>query len=404
MGYAWYASTVQNSPTVALSQTPRTDLHLRAENLHAFSLVGLDPADLLCLDDVPRTNSGAFPSNKVGLVDHNRVNPTFATGNLTPSVVAVIDHHTDEGLYKDTADPRIITTGIGSCASLVARYLEERCPDKVPPELATFLLSAIVIDTSGLLPGGKAVDIDQRAAAILASRCTFSASSDTTVSTLSQPEPVPPLHTSPAIRELFDTLQAKKTSVAHLRTRDLLRRDYKEYALTPSWAPSRELLIGLASVPIGLGTWLPREGGAQFADAVRMWMNERGLTALGILTSFRSEEKKHGKGGHEKHAKNGKHGKHKREQLYVVRVPPDGRDEEELAERLFRGLEESEELGLKTKKWGKLGVEEGAGFREGWCVRVWKQKKTDATRKATAPIVKAIVEGSQKIDGTQAAL
>jgi len=385
IGYAWYISTIQGTPAVPLTQTPRGDLHLRAENLHAFSLVGLDPADLLCVDDVPHEKPGPFPATKFALVDHNRLGSQFSLDNPEARVVAIVDHHTDEGLHKDTADPRIVTTGIGSCASLVARYLEEKCPDKLPPELASLLLSSIVIDTSGMIPGGKAVETDILAAGFLASRSSLSVAPDLTIS-FSTASSVPLLHESPAIRELFDALQTKKNSLSHLHTRDLLRRDYKEYALTPFWAPTREVQIGLASVPMSLASWLPREG-KKFASETKEWMDERGLTALGILTSFR-DDKKLGKSGK---------GKHRREQLYVVRTS--GKDEEELAERLFDGLEKCGELKLKDRKWKKLGVEEAAGFDHGWRVRVWKQKNTDATRKATAPLVKSIIEGREKMGG-----
>ncbi|OSX57360.1 hypothetical protein POSPLADRAFT_1156658 [Postia placenta MAD-698-R-SB12] len=389
VAYAWYIYTILKEPSVALMQTPRTDLHLRAENLHALSLAGLSPADLLCIDDVPYKRPGPFPSTKFALVDHNRLQGQFTQENHGARVVAVVDHHEDEGFYKDTADPRIITTGIGSCASIVACYLEEKCRDHIPPELASLLLSAIVVDTSGLLPGKKAVEIDHRAATFLASRSKPPVLSDAAAFIAA---PVPSLHELPALRELSDTLQTKKASVSHLRTRDLLRRDYKEYALTSSWASGGAVLIGLASVPVGLAAWLPLEGSSEFSRATRAWMDERGLTALGVLTSFRDDHKP-GQSGR---------GKHRREQLWVVRAG--NKAGEELGERLFRGLEASEQLRLKDKKWKKVGVEEGAGFGESWRVRVWKQKNADATRKATAPIMKAIIEGDHGAQGLQSGL
>ncbi|CCM02051.1 uncharacterized protein FIBRA_04127 [Fibroporia radiculosa] len=368
IAYAWYAGTIRHSPTVPLVQTPRSDLHLRAENEHALALANVDAHDLLCVDDVPQAPSAPFPSTRFALVDHNRLAQLFSVDNPVARVVAIVDHHEDEGLYRGEAHPRIVVKGVGSCASLVTQLLEEHCPERVPPELATLLLAAILVDTGGLVPGGKAVDADHRAAAFLAPRSTLSATSSS-------------LHASPAIRTLADTLQHKKASVAHLGTRDLLRRDYKEYALAPSWAPTPVLRVGLASVPLALGVWLPREGGA-FADAAQAWMDERGLAALGVLTSFREAGKANGHG----------HGKHRREQLWTIRVRDDG--ERELATRLVRGLEGSAELALKERRWAKVGAEEDAGFGPGIEVRVWKQKNAHATRKATAPLVKAIVEGS----------
>ncbi|KAI0922555.1 hypothetical protein AcV5_009494 [Taiwanofungus camphoratus] len=377
IAYAWYATTVQKSPTVAITQTPRSDLHLRAENLHAFSLVGVDTSDIICVDDVSPTTTN-FPSTRFVLVDHNRLNSRFSQDS-NAQVQAVIDHHEDEGLYKDTADPRIVVTPVGSCASMVARYLEGECPDQVPPELATFLLCSIIIDTGGLAPGGKAEETDRLAAAFLAARSTLSSSPDPSIT--SSAETMPALHDSPAIQELNDTLQTKKRALSHLGTRDLIRRDYKEYALTPSWQPAREILVGIASVPERLVSWLPRDA-LHFWTHAEAWMAERGLSALGILTSFRDPHKL-GKSGH---------GKHRREQLFVVRTDDGG----QLAERLFAGLEDSAELELKKQKFRDVGIEKEQ--HSGLKARVWKQRNTDATRKVTAPLIKHIVEGTWNKD------
>ena len=64
IGFAWYLATIERTPAVPLLHTPRSDLHLRAENLYALELAGIPPADppLLCVDDVP--TKGAFPSAK----------------------------------------------------------------------------------------------------------------------------------------------------------------------------------------------------------------------------------------------------------------------------------------------------------------------------------------------------
>ncbi|KAH8088910.1 hypothetical protein BXZ70DRAFT_499494 [Cristinia sonorae] len=65
----------------------------------------------------------------------NHLHSDFFRDNSDPHVIAVVDHHTDEGLYKDTADPRIVTVPTGSASSLVVPLLEQNCPDWVPPEL-----------------------------------------------------------------------------------------------------------------------------------------------------------------------------------------------------------------------------------------------------------------------------
>ncbi|EMD37017.1 hypothetical protein CERSUDRAFT_114914 [Gelatoporia subvermispora B] len=116
-------------PTVPLALVAREDFGLRAENLHALALAGLDPAapPLLCLDDLPTP----CPTRRFALVDHNRLHPRFDSPDAR--VVAVVDHHEDEGLYTDSASPRTVQVPVGSCASLVTRLFEERADAHVPP-------------------------------------------------------------------------------------------------------------------------------------------------------------------------------------------------------------------------------------------------------------------------------
>ena len=146
--------------------------------------------------------------------------------------------------------------------------------------------------------------------------------------------------------------------------------------MTPARSPSRQILVGLSSVPVGFAAWLPRH--SDFWLETEKFMVDRGLTVLGILTSFRDTEKP---------GKSGK-GKHRREQMYVVR----GHDE--LSEVLFDGLGDAEELKLKRRKFPELGVHKA--FSDGVRAHAWEQKNVDATRKATAPLVKAIIEGQPK--------
>ncbi|TBU42199.1 DHH phosphoesterase [Dichomitus squalens] len=392
IAFAWYASKVQGAPAVSLTQTPRSDLHLRAENLHAFGLAQLSPdTDILCIDDVPYDSSGPFPSANFALVDHNRLNSRFTRGNPDARVVAVVDHHQDEGLYRETADPRLIVVPTGSCASLVTQLFDQQAAaDDIPPELATLLLCSILIDTGGLRPGGKAEAADHRAASLLIPRAQAAvfnqqalvasplegSERDAQAQSGVQINEAAP-HETPGLKELHTTLQEKKASVAHLRTHDLLRRDYKEYSMSPAGAPSTEIQVGLSSVPIGFAEWLPRHGDDFFRETER-YMAERGLKVLGILTSFRDEEHP-GKDGR---------GKHRREQMYVVR------GDKALADALFDALAESEELKLKRVKFPEYGVHNG--FRDEFRSRVWQQKNVDATRKATAPLVKSIIEGRNR--------
>ncbi|KAJ8579458.1 DHH phosphoesterase [Rhizopogon salebrosus TDB-379] len=179
---------------------------------------------------------------QLALVDHNVLDPRYAS--LPVTVAAIIDHHADEEKYL-TAKPRIIETEAGSCASLVARIFASLNLG-MPGGLATLLLSAILIDTKGL-KGGKTSDIDRESAAFLLP-----------LSPLTEGEEITPpsdVEHLPSVQSLFANLDKKKSDVSDLSTRDLLRRDYKEYAFNvPSsdleTQSSQTITAGLATVPL----------------------------------------------------------------------------------------------------------------------------------------------------------
>lgn len=394
IAYSWIQSEVHKQKAIPLMQIERHDLDLRAENLYALQLAGLhDPKnELLYMTDI--SDSKPFPSNKFSLVDHNCLGPYFTSENPTAQVVSVVDHHEDENLYRDSADPRTIAPA-GSCASHVAHM----CPPEIPPELATLLLCAILIDTGGLKPGGKALEVDLAAVAFLIPRSTFASSVSTVFLSQLSEDPKSKegaLHEVKPIKDLTEELGRRKTDLSHLTAWDLLRRDYKEYIHELPWTTSNvSIKAGLSTVPVRLDAWitegrLEREG--------QRWMEHRGLSILGVLTSYR-DEKSLGKSGK---------GKHKREMVWIVRdgvtvSPRDGDasasdtastpfNVEELATRLWKGLESSQDLKLTRKN--KFDIDKSGKLPPSMHARVYKQGNVDATRKITAPLLKAILQGN----------
>ncbi|KAF7319433.1 DHH phosphoesterase [Mycena chlorophos] len=356
IAFAYIRSEIHKKPTVPLIRIAKEDLHLRAENLYALKLAGInDPAtELLSVSEYPFPQA-ATQTTSFALVDHNRLAESFHDGR----VVAVIDHHADEGLYVDTADPRVVAPS-GSCASHIATTYAKDV--ELPPELATLLLSAILVDTDGLRAGGKALQVDHDAAAYLTPLSTL-ASAAASLSATDSANPV---------QSLSDELTAKKLDVSHLGAWDLLRRDYKQYTYTLHWgagtsAPAPTITAGLSTVPVKLKKWGAGKGPME-RDALR-WMEQQGLVVLGVLTSFRAP----------------KSGKHKREMAWFVR----GEDSEELAARLWAGLEADEEIRVEKHKKLKLAIPDTQQHIQ---TRVYKQGNAKATRKATAPLLQKIME------------
>jgi len=136
---------------VPVIQTPRRALSQRKENLHVYEYVQAPVASLLCVDELGDLASPAWgPGANVslGLVDHPQLLAAWGTDRR---IVVVVDHHEDEGLYRD-APLRIIrapsTSPVGSAASLVAALAQgARRGAPLESRLADLLLSAIVLDT-----------------------------------------------------------------------------------------------------------------------------------------------------------------------------------------------------------------------------------------------------------------
>lgn len=377
LGYSWLRSQTSGK-TIAYISTPREDFVLRAENLYALGLVGIGSPfeELYCSGDPMPSQVSQF-----ALVDHNVLNSRYASP--TTRVVAVIDHHEDEGQYKDTADPRIIEPA-GSCSSLVARLLQfSHLHLPIPPELSTLLLSAILIDTKGLKVGGKALDVDREAAAFLLPLSHLAGeevSASSNITYLS------------SIQSLSATLEKNKSDVSHLSTRDLLRRDYKEYTFTmpasdPATRSSKIIKAGLATVPLRLSRFFASSKSP--VEEIQDWISERDLSILGVLATFRSKKDKG-----------------RREQLWITKAA-----DEDIQNKLWQGLESNEELRLKRLSFAKFtsvdnadnaddseddDVEEvpinEAAFGELYIAKAFKQCNAGATRKQTAPILRRILE------------
>lgn len=389
-----YSYLTPLKPTIGLIQTPRQDLYLREENLAAFTLSQINIDDLLCINDILDITTPPQLNSSFALVDHNSLHKSFHRAEA--KVVGIIDHHADEKAHLD-ASPRNIMVA-GSCASLVAETfkdaffqvsishsdengteIETPAATPAPKELATLLLTAIYVDTGGLKPKGKAEAIDRAVAEILESYANHPADS---------------LTGDPFRETTAKDLGVKKHKVDHLSSRDLLRRDYKEYSfVTVSGQP---ITVGLSTVPYGTKPWLARESSngtlPGFRESLENWAKERRLDVVGILNTFKSANKGH-----------------KRRELLILiggaNTSPlsslstnEVANVEALSDALKNGLEEYKEFGLEGVKLKDeyediKGVPKEHAKNVLGVVHFWKQNNTEATRKAIAPAFKSIIEG-----------
>ena len=385
--------TVSLHRYVPLYQAAFADLALRPENEFAFSSSHISASKhILFLDDLPSSaDSLANQGLKYALVDHNRLSYRF--GHQDDSVVALIDHHEDEGYHK-TARPRKIQVPVGSCSSLVAEYFhavafQANTPGAVPVSLADLLIQAILIDTDNVknAPKGKAVETDNRAMQFLLSSSTFANPTGSLNVTTEDSEAIGSIRNG---RQSIDKLKmrtaqlaGKKNDLSALGSRDLLRRDYKEYE-----SESMHCRYGLSSVPMALRSWLDRteikDEWETLLAILDQWGSERDLDIIGVLTSYNGKEEPEG-------------GKKRRELLFLLRE--NGANLPSLR-GIFTSLEADQSLRVGALESGGPVFKTEAAAR--WDGRVWayQQKNAEATRKQVAPAVKTAIQGIENSDKT----
>jgi exopolyphosphatase len=223
------------------------------------------------------------------LVDHNALSiPTYSMEDLNQhiKVTGCIDHHVDESFVPSGASPRIIKTGIGSCASLVVQHLHDSrlwpIPDDefITEELARLALAPILIDTANLTAEGKVSDTDRDAVEFLES---FIPSNVTSNSSFGEQEW--------NRQSFYDEIATTKANSLNLLTfPEIFGRDYKEW--TESTKEGEKLDIGVSSIvkPI---TWLLQkaESVEEFLNQVHSFAHgsEHDLALFGIMTTSTSE-------------------------------------------------------------------------------------------------------------------
>ncbi len=226
---------------------PRADFFLRSEVVFVFHEAGINQDDIVFSDEVDFDK--LLVHADLALVDHNQLRTDFQ--KYSHKVVCILDHHKDEGLYKN-AVPRIVRT-IGSTATLVAMEFS-KLGVPLGQDLAILLGGAILLDTVNLsTAAGKTTDADKEVAIKILSLC-------------SMPR-----------QELFEKVQSRKFDVQGLSTSELLRKDYKEYQAGGG------LLYGIASVHVSIRQWQVME--SDLAAAFAAFAASRKLDLLLAMNS-----------------------------------------------------------------------------------------------------------------------
>lgn len=244
-----HSESGEDRAVVPFLPVPRSDLHLRPELLLLLRKAGLDSANLLCSDQF---NLGKrCRQGEAGLVLVDTAGQELDR-ELAACVQEVVDHHVAERRSPRLRSARrVIRETVGSACTLVAEQLLARRPQLLDPGLALLLLGPILLDTAGLSDeAGRSARKDRDMAERLAAEARVDAA------------------------ELYAELQARRSSLGRVSSRELLRRDLKE-------AEAGSVRYGLASVPQLSGDWARRE--ANLPGALQRFREARALDLLLVL-------------------------------------------------------------------------------------------------------------------------
>ncbi len=247
--YAWSRGSVSGGlSNVPVMNIPREDFNLRTEALWLFQEAGMDVKSLVFLDDVDLGKLLANSASKLVLIDHNKL----AAGQAAwePKVEEIVDHHTDEGLYP--AARRTIAP-VGSASTLVAEAMFGGSA-RLDAGIATLALGTILLDTVNLDPEAKRVTPRDEA---VAKRLLPVCGTDQ--------------------KALFDKLQFEKFNVAALSSKDILRKDYKEYKMG-------SVLCGMSSALLSLADWMVKDKSLE--ASFKAYAESRKLAVLLVMSAY----------------------------------------------------------------------------------------------------------------------
>ncbi|HUW71042.1 MAG TPA: DHHA2 domain-containing protein [bacterium] len=247
--YAWLKGPISGGlANVPVMNIPREDFNLRTEAVWLFKQAGIDPKNLVFLDDIDLGKILAAGKSRLVLVDHNKLSAGQTA--WADWVEEIVDHHADEGLYP-AAKKNIAP--VGSASTLVAELMVAGNL-RLDPAVATLALGTILLDTVNLDPEAKRVTPRDEA---VAKKLLESSNANR--------------------KDLFDSLQFEKFNVAALSTRDILRKDYKEYKMG-------SIMCGMSSALLPLADWFKKDTALEVS--LKGYAESRRLDVLIVMNAY----------------------------------------------------------------------------------------------------------------------
>ena len=254
--YAFFRETINQKKEeifIPVINIPKDDLLLRKEAIYLFSQTGISRENLIFIDEINLKELAEQKKLKLILVDHNKI--SHKQEFLSGYIEEVIDHHADEKTYNN-----ILKTieKSGSTATLIGEKIINEERFALDKESATILSAAILIDTSNLsYKSGKTTEKDEKILNYLVSEYKIDRIG------------------------LYKNLSIEKRNISDLSSRDILRKDYKE------WIMGRKK-TGFSSVNISLQAWLKKN--PELPEEIKKYYIENSLDILFIIIAYTDTE------------------------------------------------------------------------------------------------------------------
>jgi len=275
----------KKTPVISISEREMNTT--RPEVSLLLDLVGVsEPSSSLLFVDSPAIKRDISASGvDVTLVDHNTLDETFVPkrGKKGWRVQEILDHHRDEGNYRDTcsnSDRNIAFQNdkalVSSTCTLIAEKLQEVWDPPFPASIALLLLGTILLDTVNLSPAvGKVTNRDIDSVAALLNNTRWTRLSGHTWSILGIEEADP----RPDPTRLFRLLQNTKYDEefwSKLSVADGLRYDYKDFAVSEAGTSK----FGVSTLLMPMESFLSKK---RFRSSLRQFMVEEEISFLVLM-------------------------------------------------------------------------------------------------------------------------
>ena len=287
----------KKTPVISISEREMNTT--RPEVSLLLDLVGVsEPSSSLLFVDSPAIKRDISASRvDVTLVDHNTLDARFVPkrGKKGWCVQEILDHHRDEGNYRDTcsnSDRNIAFQDdkalVSSTCTLIAEKLQEVWDPPFPASIALLLLGTILLDTVNLSPAvGKVTNRDIDSVDALLNNTRWTRLSDHTWSRLGIEDADP----RPDPSKLFNLLQDTKYNEefwSKLSVSDGLRYDYKDFAVGEAGTSK----FGVSTVLMPMESFLSKK---RFRSKLRQFMDEKEISFLVLMFASQVDD---GRGVH----------------------------------------------------------------------------------------------------------